>query len=197
MFSPASHPSTVNSARKCSQIIARGLQGAAGTMESSSSLQIETQQGWEMSPHPPTRSMCDGWPDQKLNTPWGPWRHIKATRAGQALGFLFFFKPPLFKAQKMCDYVLACFNLHSTASLFSKKYVSPAPYQKKVLPILPLCILDTQVLVLAVDRWKNSPTPCLTMTYLLFSTRVWIWSAGKVSSSCCKSAWLEPGGKHS
>lgn len=45
MFSPASHPSTVNSARKCSQIIARGLQGAAGTMESSSSLQIETQQG--------------------------------------------------------------------------------------------------------------------------------------------------------
>lgn len=122
MFSPASHPSTVNSARKCSQIIARGLQGAAGTMESSSSLQIETQQGWEMSPRPPTRSMCDGWPDQKLNTPWGPWRHIKATRAGQALGFLFFFKPPLFKAQKMCDYdqmfwhVSICTQLHHSSA---------------------------------------------------------------------------------
>lgn len=116
-------------------------------------------------------------------------------------GFRFFFSlaSPFQSTEnvRLWPNVQACFNLHSTASLFSKKYVSPAPYQKKGLPILPLCILDTQVLVLAVDRWKNSPTPCLTMTYLLFSTRVWIWSAGKVSSSCCKSAWLEPGGKHS
>lgn len=117
------------------------------------------------------------------------------SRAG--FGFFFFFKPPLFKAQKMCDYDQMFWHVSICTQLFSKKYVSPAPYQKKGLPILPLCILDTQVLVLAVDRWKNSPTPCLTMTYLLFSTRVWIWSAGKVSSSCCKSAWLEPGGKHS
>lgn len=114
MFSPASHPSTVNSARKCSQIIARGLQGAAGTMESSSILQIETQQGWEMSPHTPTRSMCDGWPDQKLNTPWGPWRHIKATRAGQALGFCFFLSLPFSKHRK-CATMTKCSGMFQFA----------------------------------------------------------------------------------
>lgn len=28
---------------------------------------------------PPSRTLCDGWPEHKLSTPWGPWRNAKAT----------------------------------------------------------------------------------------------------------------------
>lgn len=58
-------------------------------------LQIESQQEWEMSPSSPQphpsyyssareggRSLCDGWPGRSLNILWRPWRHSKATGAG-------------------------------------------------------------------------------------------------------------------
>lgn len=46
-------------------------------------LQIESQQGWEMSSPPLLRLCCDGWPLHKLHMLWGHWRQVKAHREAQ------------------------------------------------------------------------------------------------------------------